>query len=82
MCELYRGPSEVSIKAMFTLPACGLMHLPMMIYPNKRIPSEMMRLSVDWGVGHSSTGWMKAEVFYEYIGHVFTPHLGNIMSNS
>jgi len=48
----------------------------MMIYPNKRIPSEMMRLSVDWGVGHSSTGWMKAEVFYEYIGHVFTPQLG------
>jgi len=25
MCELYKGPSEVSIKAMFTLPACGLM---------------------------------------------------------
>jgi len=68
---------EVTIKVMFTLPACGLMRLPMMIYPYKRIPSEITkRLSVDWEVGHSPTGWLKAEVRYEYIGHVFTPLLG------
>lgn len=62
---------------MFTLPACGLMRLPLMIYPCKRLRSEITtRLSVDWGLGHSPTVWMTAEVLYEYIGHVFTPHLG------
>jgi hypothetical protein len=49
----------------------------MVIYPYKRTQSEITkRLSVDWGVGHSPAGWMKAEIFCEYIGHVFTPHFG------
>ena len=52
----------------------------MMIYPYKRIPSEITkRLSVDWEVGHSPTGWMKAEVLYD----MFLLHaLENIMSSS
>ena len=46
-----------------------------MIYPYKGIAFEITkRLSDDWGLGHSPTGWMMAEVFYGYIWHVFTPH--------
>lgn len=27
----------------------------------------------NWGVGRSDTGWMKSEVFYEYISNIFYP---------
>ena len=48
MYEVYREPSKVSIKALFALPAAGLMCLPMMIYPYKRIAFEITkRLSDD-----------------------------------
>jgi hypothetical protein len=37
-----------------------------MIYPYRRMTSEMTkRFFVDWGVGHSPTEGMKAEVLYE-----------------
>ncbi|KAJ8929586.1 hypothetical protein NQ314_017693 [Rhamnusium bicolor] len=29
----------------------------------------------DWSIGKSDTGWMKAEVFYEYVGYIFYPFL-------
>jgi hypothetical protein len=29
----------------------------------------------DWGLGHSSTGWMTADIFHENTGH-FDPRLG------
>jgi hypothetical protein len=49
----------------------------MVIYPYQRILSEITKtISDDWGVGHSTTGWMTAEVFSEYIGCIFTPHFG------
>jgi len=28
--------------------------------------------------GNNLTGWMTAQVFYEYSGHVFAPKLGQI----
>jgi hypothetical protein len=53
------------------------MCLLMMIYPYKRIAFKITkRLSDDWWVSHRPTGWMMAEVFNGYIGHVFTPHFG------
>jgi hypothetical protein len=30
----------------------------------------------NWRAGHSSTGWMTAEVFNKYIRNVFDMHLG------
>jgi hypothetical protein len=49
----------------------------MLIYPCKRIPLEITnRVTDDSGVGHSPTGWMRAEIFYEHTGKVFTSHLG------
>jgi len=28
-----------------------------------------------WGIGHSDSGWMKSEVFYEYKANIFHPFL-------
>jgi hypothetical protein len=47
--KFIRGSSKVSMKAIFTLPASGLMCLLMMIYPYKRIAFKITkRLSDDW----------------------------------
>jgi hypothetical protein len=49
----------------------------LLIYPYKRIPSEITkRVPDEWRVGHNPTGGMTAEVFYKYIGKVFTSHRG------
>jgi hypothetical protein len=73
--ELDEGPANVSITAMFAFSSYGLVCPPMVIYPYQRILSEITKtVSDDWGVGHSTTGWMTAEVFSECIGCIFTPH--------
>lgn len=48
----------------------------MIVYPYKRIPSEIREtLPPEWGLGLSDNGWMTREVFYEYIEKVFYPYL-------
>ena len=41
MYEVYRGPSNVSVRALFAVPAYGLMRPPMIIYPCKKIAAEI-----------------------------------------
>jgi len=54
-----------------------MMSPPKLICLDRRTPSEItQRVPDDWRVRHSPTGWKRAEVFYEYIGNVFAPHLG------
>jgi hypothetical protein len=49
----------------------------MLIYSCKRIAYDITkRVPDDMGVGHSPARWMTAQVFCEYAGHVFMPHLG------
>ncbi|KAK9759222.1 DDE superfamily endonuclease [Popillia japonica] len=61
---------------MFTFSATGEVTPPMIIYPNKRRTLEISKSSpADWGYGISDNGWMKAEVFYEYISQVLYPYL-------
>jgi hypothetical protein len=75
--EIDRGLAKVSITDMLAFSASGMMCPAMLIYPYKRIPSEITkRVPEDLGVGHNPTGWMTAEVFYEYTGNVFVSHLG------
>lgn len=46
------------------------------IFKYQRIPQNIIdTIPTNWGVGRSDTGWMKAEVFYEYIGIIFYPFL-------
>jgi Na+/H+ antiporter NhaA len=83
MFELHGGPAKVSITAMFVFSACGGMCPPMVIYLYQRILSEITKkVSDDWGVDHSTTRWITAELYYECFGHVFTPLLGKHMSSS
>jgi len=61
---------------MFTFNAAGQMCNPMIIFKYQRISQNIIdTIPTNWGVGRSDTGWMKAEVFYEYIANIFYPFL-------
>lgn len=60
---------------MFTCSASGEQCPPMVIYPYKRPRIELTKSVPDtWGIGLSETGWMTAEVFYEYVGNLLIPY--------
>lgn len=74
--EVDKGKAKAAVTAMFSFSANGKLVPPMLIYPYQRLPSAIVNsVPETWGIGHSDSGWMKAEVFYEYIGNVFNPHL-------
>jgi hypothetical protein len=61
---------------MFTFSAAGHMVPPMIIFPYQRVPEEIVQtVPSDWSIGRSDSGWMKAEVFYEYITKSFYKYL-------
>ena len=64
---------------MFTFSAAGQVTNPMIIYPYKRLSATIINsVPSAWGIGHSENGWMKVELFYEYIGNVLYPYLKEI----
>lgn len=45
----------------------------------KRLPSEIVKSVPDtWVIGCSDNGWMKNQLFYEYIGNILCPYLKKI----
>lgn len=74
--EVAKVNEKENLTVMFTFNAAGIMCHPMVICSYKRIPQHIIdSVTPNWGVGRSDTGWMKAEVFYEYIANVFHPFL-------
>lgn len=74
--EIDQGTSKAAVTCMFSFSASGNVVPPMIIYPYVRIPAEISNsVPESWGIGHSDSGWMKSEVFYEYIANVFNKHL-------
>lgn len=75
--EVDQAPAKSTLTVMFSFSASGETVPPMIIFPYKRLPDELIQSSPDpsWGFGKSDNGWMKAEVFYEYISNVFNRHL-------
>ncbi|KAJ8937929.1 hypothetical protein NQ318_005536 [Aromia moschata] len=58
-------PKEDKVIAplMFTFSASGAITPPMVIYPYKRLPTNIVNsVPNDWGIGTSDNGWMKSEV--------------------
>lgn len=79
--EIDHAQSKTAITVMFTFSASGECTPPMIIYPYKRIPNEVLKtIPNEWGVGKSDSGWMKSELFYEYVANVLHPYL--IKSNT
>ncbi|XP_075982351.1 uncharacterized protein LOC142980702 [Anticarsia gemmatalis] len=61
---------------MLTFSADGVTTPPMIIYPLKRMRPELQKsVPSEWGIGLSDNGWMKAELFVQYIQNVLHPAL-------
>ncbi|KAJ4446613.1 hypothetical protein ANN_13310, partial [Periplaneta americana] len=68
-----RAAIQFTFKARFS---SGLVVPSMVVFPYKRIPAQIGSSVPDsWGIGRSDRGWMKTEVFYEYVGNVFVSFL-------
>ncbi|KAL4153346.1 hypothetical protein QTP88_001179 [Uroleucon formosanum] len=72
--EVAVGNAKENLTVMFTFNAAGDMCHPMVIYNYQRIPQDIVNsVPPNWGIGHSESGWMKSEVFYEFITNIFYP---------
>ncbi|XP_031338075.1 uncharacterized protein LOC116166987 [Photinus pyralis] len=70
--EVDAASSKSNLTVMFSFCADGRVTPPMIIYPYKRMPKSIVdTVPKGWGIGNGDNGWMKSEVFYEYIGNVF-----------
>lgn len=74
--EVDQGEAKQNLTVMFTFSAAGEITPPMIIYPNKRLSANVSKSIPDeWGIGLSENGWMKAEVFVDYIERILYPYL-------
>lgn len=74
--EIDRAVAKANLTVMFTFSANGRTTPPMIIYPYKRLPPRIVEsVPPDWGIGISDNGWMKAELFFEYVSNVLHPYL-------
>lgn len=74
--DVSKTPEKENITALLTVSASGRKAPPMLVYPYKRIPSEIVtNFPKGWGLGKSATGWMNGEVFFEYMANIFEPWL-------
>ncbi|KAI4454310.1 hypothetical protein MML48_9g00011696 [Holotrichia oblita] len=71
-----QGAAKANLTVMFTISASGVITPPMEIYPYKRLSATIVNSVPDnWGIGTSDNGWMKSELFIEYISNVLHPYL-------
>ncbi|KAF9420546.1 hypothetical protein HW555_003296 [Spodoptera exigua] len=74
--EVDHAQSKSCVTVMFTFSADGETTPPMIIYPLKRMRPEIQKsVPSEWGIGLSDNGWMKAELFIQYIQNVLHPAL-------
>ncbi|GAB0086526.1 HTH psq-type domain-containing protein [Sergentomyia squamirostris] len=73
---LTNGNERIAITLLFMGSAAGELLSPMIVLPFTRTPGEVTNsIPEEWILGRSSSGWMTAETFYEYIVNTFYPTL-------
>ena len=74
--ELAPGPEKSTLTFVGNFNARGDIVIPAIIFPYTRVPSDIAASVPDgFFLGHSETGWMKSENFYEYLVNGFIPYL-------
>ncbi|KAK3922753.1 Pogo transposable element with KRAB domain [Frankliniella fusca] len=69
---------KFAVTAMFAYTASGKQVEPMIIFPYKRIPAQLVQsIPPALGIGRSDSGWMTAETFYEWISNILAPFIVN-----
>ena len=74
--EVAPGPEKSTLTFLGTFSASGETAAPMVIYPYSRIPADICAaVPEEFFIGKSDSGWMKAEVFFEFMANAFNPWL-------
>lgn len=77
--EVDSGQAKAALTVMFTFSAVGVTTPPLIIYPYKRLPKDIAEsVPEEFNIACSDTGWMKREIFYEYIGNTFYPYVKSL----
>lgn len=77
--EVDLGKAKTTLTVLFTFSAAGSYTPPLIIYPGKRLRKEIGdSIPEEFTFATSDTGWMKTEIFYEYVANSFYPHLKKI----
>ena len=76
--DIDQGQAKENLTVMFSFAANGDIIPPMIIYPYKRMPSEIINsVPSGWGIQNTDNGWMTSDVFCNYIEKLFYPALIN-----
>lgn len=74
--EVDSGKAKTTLTVLFTFSAAGNFTQPLIIYPGKRLRKEIGdSIPDEFTFTTSDTGWMKTEIFYEYVANSFYPYL-------
>ncbi|XP_020296543.1 uncharacterized protein LOC109861344 [Pseudomyrmex gracilis] len=74
--EVKMGNERETITVLLVFSASGQIAPPMIVYPYIRPSQELVNsIPEDWVLGRSETGWMKSEVFFEYMANDFNTWL-------
>lgn len=64
------------ITVLATFSADGRCAPPLIRFPYKRIPRTIVEsVPEDWALGHSDSGWINSEVFFEYISPIISSNI-------
>lgn len=67
---LKKASEKEAITVLLVFSAAGMTMHPMLVIPYIRPPASVVKSMTDlWFLGRSDSGWMKSEVFYEYIAN-------------
>lgn len=70
--EVDKGQAKQNLTVMFSFSAAGDVTPPLIIFPNKRLNKPISNsIPDDWGIAMSENGWMKSEIFVDYIKNIF-----------
>lgn len=68
--EVKKGSEKENVTVLVTFSADGKICPPCVVYPYVKPPRAIAdNMPEDWILGKSDTGWMRADVFYEYVAN-------------
>jgi hypothetical protein len=71
-----KGTDKEAITVLLVFSASGKTVNPMVVFPCVRLPKNIVEsMPPSWFLGRSETGWMRSEVFFEYIANGFNSWL-------
>lgn len=72
------GNDKLTITVLMIITADGQIAPPLVVFPYVRPPRIIVdAMPENWVLGRSETGWMRGDVFYEYIANDFAKWLEN-----